>query len=232
MVHLVDSVRKLQILCFLGQVSAKLAGSQTTETHGETRTDRGPLPGGRKKGREIRRAAWVSPYKFSWNVLYIKSWHASSPQMNSFVVGSMVLHWSSGSSDGKELCNYGISWKHAHSFILHLGKSALREASEANTLSGSDEHVIQGEEGIISLSVGSFHWRSSAPVRLLSACRKWECLLSSASPLLQDALFQQTWPLISMDQTSLRLELCCTSEEVWESSRGQMNTNNKMQRTV
>lgn len=37
---------------------------------------------------------------------------------------------------------------------LHLGKSALREASEANTLSGSDEHVIQGEEGLIC----SFIW--------------------------------------------------------------------------
>lgn len=38
--------------------------------------------------------------------------------------------------------------------MLHLGKSALREASEASTLSGSDEHVIQGEEGIIC----SFIW--------------------------------------------------------------------------
>ena len=38
--------------------------------------------------------------------------------------------------------------------MLHLGKSALREASEANTLSGSDEHVILGEEGIIC----SFIW--------------------------------------------------------------------------
>ena len=45
---------------------------------------------------------------------------------------------------------------HTHTLLpmLNLGKSALREASEANTLLGSDEHVIQGEEGIIC----SFIW--------------------------------------------------------------------------
>lgn len=45
---------------------------------------------------------------------------------------------------------------HTHTLMLvrNLAKSALSEVSEANTLSGSDEHVIQGEEGIIC----SFIW--------------------------------------------------------------------------
>lgn len=42
--------------------------------------------------------------------------------------------------------------------MLHLGNSALREASEANLLSGSDEHVIQGEDRIIIIINCSFIW--------------------------------------------------------------------------
>jgi len=34
-------------------------------------------------------------------------------------------------------------------FRINFGKSAFKEASQANTISGSNKHVIQGEEGVI-----------------------------------------------------------------------------------
>lgn len=48
------------------------------ETHGETRTDRRPLPEGREKGRGRGREQLV----FSVNMLYIKLCHPSFPQIN------------------------------------------------------------------------------------------------------------------------------------------------------
>lgn len=72
------------------------------------------------------------------------------------------------SNDWKEMCNCSITWKHTLPMpTLHLDKSG---PSEANTLSGSDEHVIRGKEGIICPF--GFFVHSVRCLLLLSICRQ------------------------------------------------------------
>lgn len=73
-----------------------------------------------------------------------------------------------------------------------------REASEANTLSGSDEHVIQGEEGIIC----SFIWFIPLDVSCSTAAavtlQEMKVFTELGHPFaqLQDALLRRAGPLM------------------------------------
>ena len=93
--------------------------------------------------------------------------------------------------------------------MSQLGRSALREESEANALSGSDEHVIQGKGGILCCFIWFIPLDVFCSAAAAVSLQEMKVFTEPGPPFaqLQDALLRQARPLIRtvMVQTSLRL---------------------------